>query len=328
MIAWQPCLRNIGAIVVAALALPTVAAAPPRMMRPAMPSMMGSPPAAMQMPRPGPFQLNPNNFPSYMMPYGMRSYGGYGSGMSMYAMPMSGGGYGGGFGRGYGSGAQPQSSEATPEQPSTEEQTISRILSAVGLPNDRGRLNWPVGLRILPNPRTPDLRQQIDALLEEAAEQSSAEPVNARLNQELVLAVDSLRKLLLQDREERFSLPATTYENAEAFLTKLKHAQELLSGGLESPAGQAQLKTEKKTAEVGVYDNRFNPLTLTVSVGTTVHWTNQGEHKHTVTSDKGDWTSKELAPGAGYSYTFSKAGTCTYHCEIHATEMRGRVVVK
>jgi hypothetical protein len=90
-----------------------------------------------------------------------------------------------------------------------------------------------VGLRALGTPEAQRLREQIDALLEEEAGQAASGPANARLGQELGRAVSDLRKLLLRDREERFSLPLRAYEDSEDFLAKLEDAGKVLRGGLE-----------------------------------------------------------------------------------------------
>jgi plastocyanin len=49
---------------------------------------------------------------------------------------------------------------------------------------------------------------------------------------------------------------------------------------------------------------------------------------HTTTSDNGDPASwnQTLAPGATFSFTFTKPGTYTYHCAIHAF-MTGTIIV-
>jgi plastocyanin len=66
----------------------------------------------------------------------------------------------------------------------------------------------------------------------------------------------------------------------------------------------------------------FSPATLTVTVGTTVTWTNMTQAPHTVTSDDGktfdSGSSNPVSPSGGtFSFTFTKAGTFTYHCQIH-----------
>lgn len=65
----------------------------------------------------------------------------------------------------------------------------------------------------------------------------------------------------------------------------------------------------------------FSPATLTVKVGTKVTWTNMTQTGHTVTSDDGksfdSGISNPVASGGTYSFTFTKAGTFPYHCQIH-----------
>ena len=153
--------------------------------------------------------------------------------------------------------------------------------------------------------------------------------MNPQLAHEATRSVKALRHLLLRDREERFSLALTAYEDAERFLVKLEHAQKALEAGLESPGEKVELKARAATApDVALYDNRFEPAVLIVPAGTTVRWTNHGGHEHTVTSDKGDWGGTGLAPAGVYSYTFSHPGEYPYHCEVHPKEMRGTVIVK
>ena len=89
------------------------------------------------------------------------------------------------------------------------------------------------------------------------------------------------------------------------------------------------------SANVTIQDFVFTPANLTVKVGTTVTWTNNGPSAHTTVSDQGVWTSGTLAaPGGGggygggggsaggtFSYTFMTAGTFGYHCAIHPPSM-------
>ncbi|MBI4328280.1 MAG: DUF4382 domain-containing protein [Chloroflexi bacterium] len=61
---------------------------------------------------------------------------------------------------------------------------------------------------------------------------------------------------------------------------------------------------------------------LTVSVGTTVTWTNQ-HVTHTFTAgqngqwDGKGWNSPEVAPGKSFGFTFATKGTFSYTCRIH-----------
>jgi plastocyanin len=280
----------------------------------------GNPPFG-TMAYPGAYQGRPNPAGSMGYAPGM---GGYGGGMAGYS-------YGSQYGSMQGTGSQKDKGETAPRlETSPQEKSLGQMLTASGVPNDGGRLRWPVALRVLGGTAADELRGQVDALFREAAEQTQAGSVNSHVAQELGRSVDALRAVLRRDRQERFSLALTSYEEAEGFLAKLDHAQKLLAAGLESPGGKVRLQArEGDSVEVGLYDNRFEPATLTVPAGTTVRWTNHGQHGHVVTSDQGDWgSSKELAPAGTYSYTFSRPGEYPYHCEVHPAEMRGTVVVK
>lgn len=81
------------------------------------------------------------------------------------------------------------------------------------------------------------------------------------------------------------------------------------------------------TAHVTIVDYQFEPITITVSAGTTVVWTNQGPSEHTSTSDNGVWDSGFLQAGQSFQFTFTKPGTFPYHCAIHPF-MTGTVVVQ
>ncbi|HUZ78377.1 MAG TPA: cupredoxin domain-containing protein [Chloroflexota bacterium] len=77
---------------------------------------------------------------------------------------------------------------------------------------------------------------------------------------------------------------------------------------------------------VRITDFAFTPPSLTVKVGTSVIWTNLGPSNHTVTSNDGLFDSKVVQRNGTFTYTFSKAGTYAYHCQIHPT-MNGTVIV-
>jgi plastocyanin len=81
------------------------------------------------------------------------------------------------------------------------------------------------------------------------------------------------------------------------------------------------------SATVMIQNYAFDPLTLTVKVGTTVTWTNGDNVTHTVTSDTGLFDSGDLAQGATFSYTFTTAGTYAYHCTPHHATMSGTIIV-
>ena|SRR2546426_11644139 len=72
----------------------------------------------------------------------------------------------------------------------------------------------------------------------------------------------------------------------------------------------------------------FSPKTLTVKVGTTVTWKNTTQVAHTVTSDDGASFDSGVVPAGGiFTFTFAKAGSYAYHCDIHPY-MKATIIVK
>jgi plastocyanin len=80
-------------------------------------------------------------------------------------------------------------------------------------------------------------------------------------------------------------------------------------------------------ANVSISNFAFVPSMLTVSVGTTVIWTNQDPVAHTVTSVDDLFDSGNIAPGATFSHTFEQKGTFDYQCTIHPF-MTGEIIVE
>jgi len=90
----------------------------------------------------------------------------------------------------------------------------------------------------------------------------------------------------------------------------------------------------ESVAEVLIRNFAFEPATLTVSVGTTIIWTNEDSAPHQVASDPHpthtdlpDLASEILSQGDSYRFTFTKTGTYGYHCHLHPS-MTGTIVVE
>lgn len=85
------------------------------------------------------------------------------------------------------------------------------------------------------------------------------------------------------------------------------------------------VQTNKVMIEEG---HKYSPDTISVKQGTTVTWTNiDADERHSVTVDGGEGPdSALLAKGQSYTYTFTKVGTVSYHCEVHP-DMHGKVIV-
>ncbi|HEX9369421.1 MAG TPA: cupredoxin domain-containing protein [Roseiflexaceae bacterium] len=84
---------------------------------------------------------------------------------------------------------------------------------------------------------------------------------------------------------------------------------------LLSVAGAAPRAAETK--DITIKDFEFDPKTITVNVGDTIHWKNTGQKEHTAQADDGSFNSGDLEAGKEFSFTFSKAGTFPYYCKYH-----------
>ena len=70
----------------------------------------------------------------------------------------------------------------------------------------------------------------------------------------------------------------------------------------------------------------FNPMDVTVPVGTNVTWDNEDGEPHTVVSLTNDFRSQALDEKDKFSHRFDKAGTYKYICSIHP-KMVGTITV-
>jgi plastocyanin len=71
----------------------------------------------------------------------------------------------------------------------------------------------------------------------------------------------------------------------------------------------------------------FVPSQRTVSVGTTITWTNKDNADHDVASTTGVFSSPTMGKNATFSYTFNTAGTFNYVCNFHPG-MTGKIIVQ
>jgi plastocyanin len=78
---------------------------------------------------------------------------------------------------------------------------------------------------------------------------------------------------------------------------------------------------------VHIKDDAFFPTTLTVHPGDTVVFINDDDDAHTVTAANGSFDSKGLDTHQQWKYTFTKAGSYAFFCELHPF-MKGTIVVK
>ncbi|MDR3667085.1 MAG: plastocyanin/azurin family copper-binding protein [Ignavibacteriaceae bacterium] len=85
--------------------------------------------------------------------------------------------------------------------------------------------------------------------------------------------------------------------------------------------------------EVWMQNIAFNPASKTISVGTTITWTNKDNTTHTATSGvpgspDGLFNSGNLSNGGTFSFKFTTAGTFKYYCLIHGAMMTATMTVQ
>ncbi len=78
-------------------------------------------------------------------------------------------------------------------------------------------------------------------------------------------------------------------------------------------------------AVFGSIDEDWRPITLSITAGNTVVWTNTGANPHSVISGEKLWDDKMLWPGESFNFTFNKPGTFTYFDEGFAAA--GSIIV-
>ena len=86
------------------------------------------------------------------------------------------------------------------------------------------------------------------------------------------------------------------------------------------------------TNDIFIQGMAFSPANKTISVGTTIKWTNYDGFNHTVTSGlpgtpSGLFDSGNIGSNGTFSYTFTQAGTVNFFCKIH-NSMRGTITVQ
>ena len=94
-------------------------------------------------------------------------------------------------------------------------------------------------------------------------------------------------------------------------------------------AGAAASRGAAQTARI-VTDpttvGRYVPATLHLKMGQRVTFTNTSDAAHTVTADNAAFDSGNIAQGASWTFTATRAGTFTYKCIYHPN-MHGTIVV-
>jgi hypothetical protein len=116
-------------------------------------------------------------------------------------------------------------SKGSPDQAAVTAET-SKLLDAIGVPNDKGTVLYPLGLRVLqPQAENLELLDRIETLVQVTASQQKNGQVNANLLQEANTAVERLQQLL---RNRQHNMMPDTYAQAEQFVDTLRHGLKVL----------------------------------------------------------------------------------------------------
>jgi plastocyanin len=92
-------------------------------------------------------------------------------------------------------------------------------------------------------------------------------------------------------------------------------------------SGNAPRATAAADTGVTISDFQFAPASVTIDVGDTVTWTNEGPTPHSATADDRSFDTGIFEAGQSRSHTFDEAGNFAYFCTPHPN-MRGTVTVR
>jgi LPXTG-motif cell wall-anchored protein len=81
------------------------------------------------------------------------------------------------------------------------------------------------------------------------------------------------------------------------------------------------------SGSVAIADFTFSPASITIDVGDTVTWNNNGPTPHSATANDGSFDTGILKKGQSGSHTFNQAGSFSYFCQPHPY-MKATVVVQ
>jgi plastocyanin len=129
------------------------------------------------------------------------------------------------------------------------------------------------------------------------------------------------------------SNPGTYYFRCDVHPTQMNGQFIVTQATASSQQNASQVHATNATGGRGVPPIRvemdrfmYNPDNITVTVGTTVAWTNYDGVNHTVTADDGSFDSGIINPGQRFNHTFTEIGRFNYHDKDNPF-MRGSVAV-
>jgi LPXTG-motif cell wall-anchored protein len=105
------------------------------------------------------------------------------------------------------------------------------------------------------------------------------------------------------------------------------HAEDAPAQSEQRRSGDSPRATAAADTGVTIRDFEFAPGGVTVDVGDTVTWSNEGPTPHSATADDGSFDTGIFDAGQSRSHTFDQAGTFAYFCTPHPN-MRGTITVR
>jgi LPXTG-motif cell wall-anchored protein len=101
------------------------------------------------------------------------------------------------------------------------------------------------------------------------------------------------------------------------------------TGGASYRRARAKEPTARLAASltVSIGDNFYSPRSVSIEVGDTVTWVNNGQAQHSATASDGSFDTGVFGPGGSRSHTFNQAGTFDYFCTVHGQAQSGTVTV-
>ena len=116
------------------------------------------------------------------------------------------------------------------------------------------------------------------------------------------------------------------------FLVSVLAGIMLFSGCSKDSNSPTSPTTNSGTNEILMQNIAFSPASKTISVGTTIKWTNKDNTTHDVISGtpgnpSGLFNSGDLGANREFSFTFNQAGTFQYYCSHHSG-MTGTIIVQ
>lgn len=99
------------------------------------------------------------------------------------------------------------------------------------------------------------------------------------------------------------------------------------AGAASAAASACKESTDPGAVMVTVVDFAFNPSNVTAKTGQVIAFSNTGSASHTATLDNGGCATGTINAGKSDGLVFTTAGTYTFHCSIHPTQMKGTIVV-